>query len=383
MPARNPTFTRRECLASLSWGSAALAAPAPSAPAVALAQCRTYGVELEPTLARMFDQLGGLGGLVKGQTVAIKVNMGGFPDRRLGTRPIGCSDWVHQNTIGAVVHLLGRAGARRIRLLEGPWNSAEPLEERMLQAGWEPLDILNAAARVECENTNFLGQGKKYSRFRTPHGGLIFPGFDLNHSYEECDVFVSLAKMKEHRTAGITLSMKNCFGITPCTIYGDRAGFDEPSQLPEGGREAVCHNGARQPSRSAPAEKDPSTPRDDGYRVPRIVADLVATRPVHLAIIDGIESIAGGEGPDGNARPVSPGLLVAGLNCVATDAVAMAAMGFDPAADRGAAPFEHCDSTLRMGELLGVGTRDLRKIDLRGDPLKKVRFDFKVGRRAL
>src|SRR5208283_3900304 len=134
--------------------------------------------------------------------------------------------------------------------------------------------------RVEGENTNFLGQGKQYSRFRTPHGGLIYPGFDLNHSYEECDVFVSLAKMKEHRTAGITLSMKNCFGITPCTIYGDRAGVDEPSQLPEGGREAVCHNGTRQPSRSAPAENDPGTPRDGGYRVPRIVADLVAARPV-------------------------------------------------------------------------------------------------------
>ena len=382
MPDRNLTLTRRECLAALSLGGVALAAQSPSTPIVALARCRTYGAGLEPTVARMFDQLGGLGRLVNGKTVAIKVNLGGFPDRRLGLRPIGCSDWVHQNVIGATVHLLGRAGARRIRLLEGPWNSADPLEERMLQAGWEPLDILNAAERVECENTNFLGEGKRYSRFRTPHGGLIFPGFELNHSYEECDVFVSLAKMKEHRTAGITLSMKNCFGITPCSIYGDRAGVDEPSQSPEGGREAVCHNGSRQPSKSAPAENDPDTPREGGYRVPRIVADLIAARPVHLAIIDGIESIAGGEGPDIYSRPVSPGLLVAGLNCVATDAVAMAAMGFDPAADRGAAPFEKCDSTLRMGELLGVGTRDLRKIDLRGGPLAKVRFDFNVGRRA-
>ena len=93
-----------------------------------------------------------------------------------------------------------------------------------------------------------------------PTGGYIFPGFDLNHSYEDCDVFVSLAKMKEHDTAGITLSMKNCFGLTPATIYGTGAGVDEPSVLPNGGRDMV-HSGSRQPSKSAPPEKDPKSPR--------------------------------------------------------------------------------------------------------------------------
>ena len=60
-----------------------------------------------------------------------------------------------------------------------------------------------------------------------PGGGLVYPAYDLNHSYEDCDVFVSLAKLKEHYSAGVTLSMKNCFGITPCTIYGDAAPVDE------------------------------------------------------------------------------------------------------------------------------------------------------------
>ena len=62
----------------------------------------------------------------------------------------------------------------------------------------------------------------------------MFKAFDLNHSYEDCDVFVSMAKMKDHVTAGITLSMKNCFGITPCTIYGEGAGVEEPSIVPKG-----------------------------------------------------------------------------------------------------------------------------------------------------
>ena len=124
----------------------------------------------------------------------------------------------------------------------------------------ETGDILGAAPNVEFENTNYLGRAKKYSRLVVPHGGYIYPAFDLNHSYEDCDVFVSLAKMKEHATAGITLSMKNCFGLTPATIYGSGAGVDEPSVKPSGGRSMV-HAGDRQPSKSAPAEKDPATYR--------------------------------------------------------------------------------------------------------------------------
>ena len=190
------------------------------------------------------------------------------------------------------MHLLGRAGARRIRILESPWATADPVEEYVLRANWEPRDILGAAQNVEFENTNYLGRAKKYSRMMVPTGGYIFPGFDLNHSYEDCDVFVSLAKMKEHATAGITLSMKNCFGLTPATIYGTGAGKDEPSVLPNGGRDMV-HSGWRQPSKSAPSEKDPKSPRDAGYRVPRTVVDLVGTRPIHLAIVEAVRTMTG------------------------------------------------------------------------------------------
>jgi hypothetical protein len=52
-------------------------------------------------------------------------------------------------------------------------------------------------------------------------------------------------------------------------------------------------------------------------------------------------------------------------------------MGFDPMADRGAAPFERCDSTLRLAEELGVGTRDLRRIEVIGTSIKNARFDMR------
>jgi uncharacterized protein (DUF362 family) len=325
----------------------------------------------------MFDRLGGLGRIVKGKTVAIKVNLTGGPTDRLGYLPNGLTHWTHPSVIGATLHLMGKAGARRIRILESPWKSAEPIEEYMLQAGWDPLDFVNAAPLVEFENTNFLGSGKQYVRFPTPNGGHVFSAFDLNHSYRDCDVFVSIAKLKEHMTAGVTLSMKNCFGITPCTIYGDGAGEKEPGLLPKGGR-GMLHSGVRQPSASSPSENDPASPREGGYRVPAIVADLVAARPIDLALVDGIRTQTRGETPGTKgAIPVAPGVLIAGTNCVCTDAVAMAIMGFDPLADRGKAPFERSDNTLRLAESLGVGTRDLSRIEVVGTPIVQVRFDFR------
>jgi uncharacterized protein (DUF362 family) len=353
-----------------------LARPVPAA-RVAVGTCREYGPEVTGTLAKMFDQLGGLEGLVRGKTVAVKLNLTGDATDRLGYLPAEITHWVHPQVVGATVQLLGQAGARRIRLLESPMSTSEPLEEFMLQANWEPRDFSSVAPRVEFENTNYLGYGRKYSRFWVPDGGLMFKGYDLNHSYEDCDVFVSLAKLKEHVTAGVTLSMKNCFGITPCTIYGDASPVDEPSLAPRGGR-GPFHEGNRLPSKSAPPPLNALASKDPGYRVPRVVADLVAARPVHLAVIDGIHSMAGGEGPwCDNVRHVQPGLLVAGTNCVATDAVCTALMGFDPMADRGTPPFETCDSTLRLAEQLGVGTRDLNQIEVLGTPIAQARFNFR------
>ena len=376
--------TRREWLwktsaAAGAWlaGPTLTRAAAPSGP-VAVARCRTYdAAELLPTMQKMFDQLGGLGRLVAGKTVAIKINLTGSPTYRLGYLPLEDTHYTHPHVIAAAAHLLAKADARRIRLLESPWSTADPVEEYLLQANWEPRDLLSAAPNVEFENTNWLGQGKKYARMPVPFGGYIFPAFDLNHSYADCDVFVSIAKMKEHATAGVTLSMKNCFGLTPCTIYGTGAGVDEPSDVPRGGR-GLVHAGDRQPSKSAPQEKDPTTPREDTYRVPRTVVDLNAARPVHLAIVEGIKTMTGGEGPwvNEDLKAVAPGLLVAGLNPVNTDAVSMALMNFDPMADRGTPPFERCDSTLKLAEDAGLGTRDLRRIEVTGGSVAELRFDF-------
>jgi uncharacterized protein (DUF362 family) len=363
-------MTRREWLAAA--GAAGIAGKAHAAPAavVALARCPSYGAGVVPVMRKMFDQIGGIGKLVSGKTVAVKINMVNPLESRNGHRPAWYTRWSHPDVIGAAVHLFGQAGASRVRILEGSTEDANPLEENFFIGGWDPARLLDAAPKVEMENTSALGYGKKYFRLDVPGKPRIYPGFDFNHSYAECDVLVSITKLKEHESAGLALSMENMIGATPVTIYGDAAGVEEPAVWPYGTR-TMFYTGKRQPSATAPQEIDPTTPREPGYRLPRVTVDLVAARPIHLAIVDGIET------ETRKSRIVKPGILIAGLNPVCTDAIAAAAMGFDPMADRGTLPFETCDSTLRLAEEAGIGTRDPRKIEVAGTSLREVRFQFR------
>lgn len=372
-------MTRREWIALISAAPLLKAAQdAPAAP-VAIAQCASYGEDVTARLAGMFDQLGGLDRIVRGKTVTIKLNLTGSPALRVDGRPPGVTHYVHPKLVGATAHLMGQAGARRIRFVESAWATAGPLEEYLLDSGWNVRQLLAAAPGVEFENTNALGKGKKYARFTVPGGGYLFSAYDLNHAYEDTDVFVSMAKLKNHETCGVTLSMKNCFGMLPASIYGDDAGKDEPNENPKSGRAKTMHYGRRQPSKSAPSELDPSSSREPGYRVPHIVADLMKARSVDLQIIDGIESIAGGEGPwIRGVHRVQPGVLLAGLNPVCTDAAATAVMGYDPRAAKGAAPFRTCDNTLLLAEKHGVGTTDLKRIEVRGVPIAGAMYRYEA-----
>jgi uncharacterized protein (DUF362 family) len=386
-----PNYSRRTWLKTAAGAAGAvlleprfLRAAAAPALAVSLAKCKTYDPsELLPVMAKMFDQLGGLGKLVKGKTVAIKINLTGAPTYRLGYEAAADTHYTHPAVIAAAAYLMSKAGATRIRVLESPWATIDPVEEYLLQANIEPRDIINAAPNVEFENTNWLGKAKKYSSFTCPHGGYIYPGFDLNHSFEDCDVFVSIAKLKEHATAGFTGALKNCFGSAPATVYGTGITKDGPSDEPKGGR-SMFHGDGRQPPKGVPQDKQLAAGKqsDAGSRVPRIVTDIVSSRPIHLSIVEGIKTMAGGEGPwIPNCKFVQPGVIVAGLNPVNTDAVSMAVMGFDPMADRGTPPFETADSTLRLSEDIGIGTRDLKRIEVIGTPIKDALFDFSEMRK--
>ena len=110
------------------------------------------------------------------------------------------------------------------------------------------------------------------------------------------------------------------------------------------------------------------------------MADQVAIRPIDLAIVDGVETVRGGEGPwlPGLER-MTPGVVIVGRNPVCTDAVGMAVMGYSPQADRGTSPFIRGDNSLKFAEAAGVGTTDLNRIEVVGMSIKDARIDFGPG----
>jgi len=261
--------------------------------------------------------------------------------------------------------------ATRIRFLESGY-SHEPYNELLPKAGWD-LDAIRAAGgNVEFEDTRNLGQGKRYSQLRVPWGGYVFPYYVLNHSYEDTDVYVSLAKLKNHATAGVTLTLKNSFGVQPNSLYGDDAGSENATSA----RGGILHSGRKKPPAGVPAELHPESPRVPEWRVPHVVADLAGCRPIDLAIIDGVESTKGGEGPwVWEMARTSPGLLIAGRNPVCTDAVAMAVMGYDPQAAPGTRPFPG-ENHLALAAAKGVGTNDLKRIEVRGLSVAEARYPY-------
>jgi uncharacterized protein (DUF362 family) len=341
---------------------------------VAMVSCRSYGPEVRQAMAKSFDLLGGIGSLVKNKTVTVKVNLTGTDFSPYMDRPVGETYMTHYATALALASLLFEGGAKRIRFVEST-TSRSDLTGSLAMADWD-LKALSALGSVEFENTRNLGKGKSYATLPVPSSGYMFSSFDFNHSYNDTDVLVSLAKLKMHITAGVTLSMKNLFGITPNSLYGSEAGSEDALE----GR-GVLHSPVGLEKIKLPGLKPGIASVEATWRVPRIVADICSARPIHLAIIDGITSMSGGEGPwCREAAPIkftSPGVLIAGLNPVSTDAVGTAVMGFDnPRAVRGTKPFQVCDNHLLLAEQAGVGVADLSQIDLRGLTIDKARYPY-------
>ncbi len=357
--------------------AAAVSREALSKAKVAVVRCRGYGPEVKNAYKEAFDLLGGIGNLVKDKTVTVKLNLTGTNFTDYMNRSVGETYMTHYDTAAALTAALFSAGAKRVRFVEST-QSRSTLESTLSLADWD-VKALKAMGTVEFENTRNLGLGKSYAHFKVPNGGLMFSELDLNHSYADTDVMVSLCKMKQHVTAGVTLSMKNLFGLTPNSLYGDKAGSEDATA----GRGPI-HSpfGFEKTNVKLPGLKQGTLSPEPTWRVPRTIVDIISVRPIHLAIIDGITSMSGGEGPwcaGANKQFfTTPGVLVAGFNPVSTDAVGTALMGYDnPRAVRGTKPFHFCDNHVLMAEQAGLGAADLSQIEVLGTPIKDARYPYK------
>jgi len=134
---------------------------------------------------------------------------------------------------------------------------------------------------------------------------------------------VSVAKLKPHRQAGVTLSIKNLMG-------------------------AVTPKGSMH------------------FNLGRNIAELAFIIKPSIAVIDGIMA---GEGHETSENPVEMNLIMAGRDSVAVDAVGAAVMGIPPEG------VKH----LGLAEEKGLGTCDLNQIEIIGEPIENVRKKFKTS----
>ena len=375
------TLTRRDLLAAGTAAAAVVALPrlgqAVPAPAssVAIVRCRDYG-NFQTQLASAFQQIGGIDKLVRGKTVAIKLNLTGNPKNFPLTPELPYR--TNGQTVADVVYLMAKAGAKRVRLIESFFPATQD-PALWARYGLDVNAINNLGTKVEWENVQNLGNYKQYVRLRVPWGGYMYPAYTINKAYTECDTYVSLAKLKNHWIAGVTMSMKNNFGNTPCALYGSDCG-PSGNESPTKERGDVLHAGTTKAPSGVDAELHPDSPRDPGYRVPRVAVDQVGIRPIDLAIVDGVETVRGGEGPWlKGLEKMSPGVILAGRNPVCVDAVGMAVMSYDPKSDRGSSPFIRGDNSLKLAEAAGLGTADLKRIEVVGLPIAQARIDFGPG----
>lgn len=332
-------------------GPAELAPSAPSPPRVALAQANGYERAVVRRQVRtLLDGLGGLDDLIStGDRVALKVNLtGGTKVKPLPGVPAIESYVTHPEVVRALGEAVREAGARELFIVEAvyEWDSYKLW-------GYEEVAKALDATLID------LNAPQPYSDFAlTPvgDGWFIYENFIFNHILEDIDVFISVAKMKCHWSCGVTLSMKNLIGLVPLQHYRLDPSHNWRSALHGSGDEFKT-------------------------RLPRVIIDLNRARPIHMALVDGIKTVEAGEGPwIKTMAPVEPGLLIAGKNPVTTDAVATAAMGFDPTATPPNAPFLRSDNHLNLACDLGLGTNHLEEIEVVGAAIEDVRYEFEPCR---
>lgn len=168
-----------------------------------------------------------------------------------------------------------------------------------------------------------------FAEYEVPGGGSMFDKYVLSSVFEDAEV-VSVAKMKNHAFMGITLTMKNLFGLPP--------------MIPPQGRTRSYYHHL--------------------IRLSYVLPDLgLITQPC-LNIVDALTGQWGrewgGEGRICNA-------LLAGDHCVATDACGMVLMGHDPQSDWPTPPFRRDRNHLLIAAERGFGTLDMEKIDFQSE----------------
>ena len=277
---------------------------------VALVRATSYANGLEEIV---LDGLRSVGAEVRGARVLLKPNLVEYdPGTTVNTDP---------RLVAATVVAMRRLGAADVIVAEGPGH------RRDTQFVLTATGLSSTLAEVDAAFVDLNTDAVVARRLRSHYTALRT--LALPRSIVEADVVVSMPKMKTHHWAGVTLSLKNCFGCVPGRIYG----------WPKNALHEVG--------------------------IEQAILDVAAAVRPNLAIVDGIVGMEG-NGPI-SGTPVASGVLIFGNDPVAADVVAARSMNIDP---------ERVPYLVEAGRFLGQA--DLERIRMEGEDPERESKDFAI-----
>ena len=213
---------------------------------------------------------------VRGKNVVLKPNLVDYaPGNAINTDPL---------LVVAAAECFRRLDAKQVVVGEGPGHQRDT-RLVLSESGYEPILRDNGIRFIDLNRDELVrvNLGASYTRLKR----LWLP-----RTVVEADLLVSMPKVKTHHWSGVTLSMKNMFGVVPGAKYG----------WPKN----ILHWKGIQES----------------------ILDVCATVPVHFVIADAIVAMEGNGPLNGHPRPLNR--IVLADDPVAADATCARLMGLDP-----------------------------------------------------
>jgi uncharacterized protein (DUF362 family) len=297
------------CRLSVRWDRDAYRKPATSR--VAILEAKSYQASLEDIISHGIH-LFKLD--VKGKRIVLKPNLVEFdPKGVINTDPA---------VIEAAIGSFRSLGAREVVVAEGPGHRRD--SEYLLTASGI-YDVINEhRVRYVDLNTDDVRRTKLRSSF-TNLRELYLPETLFN-----ADLLVSMPKLKTHHWAGVTLSLKNMFGVVPGSVYG----------WPKNALHWAGIHGS--------------------------ILDINSSLPIpQFAIVDGVVGMEGNGPLQGQAK--QSGVLILGDDLVAVDAIAARLMTIEPR------KIEYLEIADRF---LGNISHD--RIELVGERLERFQQNYRV-----
>jgi len=297
------------CEQEVRWTKAAYIKPKHSQ--VAILAAENYGKSLRDTILRGIQMCRVE---VRGKRILLKPNLVEFdPKGVINTHPA---------VVEAAVDSFKTLGAREVIVAEGPGHRRD--NEYLLSASGL-YDVLQEHSiryvDLNTDNVRLTPLKSAFTRFNQLY---------LPETLYNADLLVSMPKLKTHHWAGVTLSLKNMFGVVPGSVYG----------WPKNALHWAGIDGS--------------------------IVDINSSLPLpRFAIIDGVVGMEGNGPLQGQEK--KSGVLLFGSDLVAVDATAARLMTIEP---------RKVKYLLTAAEFLGnLGYDQIEQI---GEKVERHQQDFRV-----